>query len=341
MTMTSTELKSALEAIIYAADEPATLDQLASILGEEKHVVRAALDELVASYASDERGVEIRAVAGGYRVYTKPQIHQEPAAAAAADHAGSGNPGGDRLQAAGDAAGNAGNSRRELRRGDRNAAGKTPDHHGGAQTSDRPADSLSHLERFSDAIRARRSRRIAEPEGVRGAGARSAGRRRRHRRRGAPRRDGRGEQRASGAGISITFDAGCGRCERSFRRIARFEGRRGARFCIRIEARIERRCHARFGIARRGPSCRRGNSRRVRRPRGETGRARQFAVIFGQSARRLARVVILSGAAARLAFVPFSVRAARSEESLSSPGGSPGGPERFFVVPQNARDSSE
>src|SRR5437868_11263484 len=73
--MSPIELKSALEAIIYAADEPATLEQLASVLGEEKQVVRAALDELVASYASDERGVEIRAVAGGYRVYTKPQHH--------------------------------------------------------------------------------------------------------------------------------------------------------------------------------------------------------------------------------------------------------------------------
>lgn len=75
MTMTPVELKSALEAIIYVADEPATVDQLASVLGEEKHVVRAALDELVASFANDERGVEIRAVAGGYRVYTKPQHH--------------------------------------------------------------------------------------------------------------------------------------------------------------------------------------------------------------------------------------------------------------------------
>jgi segregation and condensation protein B len=75
MTMTPIELKSALEAIIYAADEPATIDQLAAVLGEEKHVVRAALDELVPSFASDERGVEIRAVAGGYRVYTKPQHH--------------------------------------------------------------------------------------------------------------------------------------------------------------------------------------------------------------------------------------------------------------------------
>src|SRR2546430_15020735 len=73
MTMNSIELKSALESIIYAADEPATLEQLANVLGEEKQVVRAALDELVASYASDERGVEIRAVAGGFRVFNKTQ----------------------------------------------------------------------------------------------------------------------------------------------------------------------------------------------------------------------------------------------------------------------------
>jgi segregation and condensation protein B len=75
MTMTPVELKSALEAIIYAADEPATVEQMASAVGEEKHVVRMALDELVGSYGSDERGIEVRAVAGGYRVYTKPQHH--------------------------------------------------------------------------------------------------------------------------------------------------------------------------------------------------------------------------------------------------------------------------
>lgn len=74
--MTPTELRSAVEAIIYAADEPATLEQLAAAVGEEKPAVRAALDELVASYASEERGMEIRAVAGGYKFYTKPQHHE-------------------------------------------------------------------------------------------------------------------------------------------------------------------------------------------------------------------------------------------------------------------------
>jgi segregation and condensation protein B len=73
--MTNEERKAALEAIIYAADEPVTIEQLASALGEEKLVVQASLDELVASYAADERGVEVRAVAGGYKMYTKPQHH--------------------------------------------------------------------------------------------------------------------------------------------------------------------------------------------------------------------------------------------------------------------------
>ena len=62
--MTHEDRKAALEAIIYAADEPATLDQLAASLGEEKLIVQSALDELVAAYATDERGIEVRAVAG-------------------------------------------------------------------------------------------------------------------------------------------------------------------------------------------------------------------------------------------------------------------------------------
>src|SRR5258708_3578319 len=73
--MTNEERKAALEAIIYAADEPATIEQLANALGEEKLAVQGSLDELVASYATEERGIEIRAVAGGYKMYTKPQHH--------------------------------------------------------------------------------------------------------------------------------------------------------------------------------------------------------------------------------------------------------------------------
>jgi len=76
MTMNPTELKGALEGIIYAADEPATLDQIAKAIGEEKALVRAALDEMIAACATEDRGVEIRSVAGGYKFYTKPQHHE-------------------------------------------------------------------------------------------------------------------------------------------------------------------------------------------------------------------------------------------------------------------------
>jgi segregation and condensation protein B len=73
--MNDSERKAALEAIIYAADEPATLDQLATALGEDKLPVKASLDELIASYSNEDRGIEVRAVAGGYKMYTKPQHH--------------------------------------------------------------------------------------------------------------------------------------------------------------------------------------------------------------------------------------------------------------------------
>jgi segregation and condensation protein B len=73
--MNPMELKGALEAIIYAADEPATLDQIANAVGEEKSIVRGALDEMIAGHAAEDRGIEIRAVAGGYKFYTKPQHH--------------------------------------------------------------------------------------------------------------------------------------------------------------------------------------------------------------------------------------------------------------------------
>src|SRR5271170_1403992 len=80
-------LKAKLEAIIYAAETPVTLDQLIelvkeSVIGEGasdgtevKSRVRAALEELVADYYSPDHGVEIRQVAGGYRMSTKPEHH--------------------------------------------------------------------------------------------------------------------------------------------------------------------------------------------------------------------------------------------------------------------------
>jgi segregation and condensation protein B len=80
-------LKAKLEAIIYAADTPVTLDHMVQLTKEyaangdgthdtdAKSRVRAALEELTAEYAADGHGIEVRQVAGGYRMSTKPEHH--------------------------------------------------------------------------------------------------------------------------------------------------------------------------------------------------------------------------------------------------------------------------
>ena len=65
-----------LEAVIFAAEDPPTLEHLATALGVPLEVVQADIDALCKSYGSESRGVEIRAVGGGFRMFTKPQHHE-------------------------------------------------------------------------------------------------------------------------------------------------------------------------------------------------------------------------------------------------------------------------
>jgi segregation and condensation protein B len=69
------ELRASIEAIIYVADQPATVDQMARALKADKAHIREAIKELIAFYQTDERGIEVRKVAGGYRFNTKVQHH--------------------------------------------------------------------------------------------------------------------------------------------------------------------------------------------------------------------------------------------------------------------------
>jgi segregation and condensation protein B len=76
--------KAKLEAIIYAAETPITLDQIVGLVkdsgaadndAELRAQVRAAIEELVADYSAESHGVEVRQIAGGYRMSTKPEQH--------------------------------------------------------------------------------------------------------------------------------------------------------------------------------------------------------------------------------------------------------------------------
>ena len=77
-------LKPQIEAIIYAAETPITLDQIISLLkaseaatedADLKSQARAAIEELISDYSSETHGIELRQIAGGYRMSTKPEQH--------------------------------------------------------------------------------------------------------------------------------------------------------------------------------------------------------------------------------------------------------------------------
>src|SRR5438445_938380 len=81
-------LKAQLEAIIYATETPITLEQMTALVKETvvangisddadvKSRVRSCVEELVGEYGTPDHGIEVRQVAGGYRMSTKPEQHE-------------------------------------------------------------------------------------------------------------------------------------------------------------------------------------------------------------------------------------------------------------------------
>src|ERR1700687_2140926 len=81
-------LRPQLEAIIYAAETPISLDQIFSLVkdsllaetpgidaAEIKSRLRGTLEALLGEYCGSNHGIEARQVAGGYRMSTKPEHH--------------------------------------------------------------------------------------------------------------------------------------------------------------------------------------------------------------------------------------------------------------------------
>jgi segregation and condensation protein B len=70
-------LKSLIEAIIYVAPEPVSLDAILMTLeGEERGRVKAKLEELVADFQQAQHGIQVRQVAAGYKFSSKPEHHE-------------------------------------------------------------------------------------------------------------------------------------------------------------------------------------------------------------------------------------------------------------------------
>jgi len=66
-------LRASLEAIMLVADEPVSEVVIAQVLERPRAQVAAALRELADAYTAEERGFDLREVAGGWRFYTREE----------------------------------------------------------------------------------------------------------------------------------------------------------------------------------------------------------------------------------------------------------------------------
>ena len=70
------QLKGALEAMLFVTDEPVGTIALADMLEVEPSSVEEALVDLRAQLEEENRGIQLREVAGGWRLFTHPAYHE-------------------------------------------------------------------------------------------------------------------------------------------------------------------------------------------------------------------------------------------------------------------------
>lgn len=75
--MTINELKPIVESLIFVSEEPISAKQLLALLeGESIEDVQAACEQLVEEFNARGGGLELRQLAGGYRVTTRPEFSE-------------------------------------------------------------------------------------------------------------------------------------------------------------------------------------------------------------------------------------------------------------------------
>jgi segregation and condensation protein B len=70
-------LRGLIEAAVYITDEPLSAQQIAQAIGRPVEVIQPLLDQLVEEYARPHHGLSVRELAGGYKMATKPEHHEE------------------------------------------------------------------------------------------------------------------------------------------------------------------------------------------------------------------------------------------------------------------------
>ena len=71
------ELKGALEALIFVAEEPLTVRMMIKIIGEDRDTIREALESVSKDYDERSSGLQLREIGGGWQFSTRPEHHEE------------------------------------------------------------------------------------------------------------------------------------------------------------------------------------------------------------------------------------------------------------------------
>ncbi|MCL1879674.1 MAG: SMC-Scp complex subunit ScpB [Actinomycetia bacterium] len=70
------KIEPVLEALLFVSDEPVSAATLARILRKSPSEIDAALCSLAEHLEDQERGIQLREVAGGWRLYSHPAYHE-------------------------------------------------------------------------------------------------------------------------------------------------------------------------------------------------------------------------------------------------------------------------
>ena len=74
--ISSTELRAISEALIFVAEEPLDSKSIAKVLRVEQPAVDEAIQALVEEYNSRSGGLQLREIAGGWQISTRPEHHE-------------------------------------------------------------------------------------------------------------------------------------------------------------------------------------------------------------------------------------------------------------------------
>lgn len=76
-TRSIADLTAGVEALIFVSEEPLSTKMLSDILGEDRRVIGSVVEALAAEYNARDGGLQLREIAGGWQVSTRPQYHED------------------------------------------------------------------------------------------------------------------------------------------------------------------------------------------------------------------------------------------------------------------------